>query len=134
MHRCLNRNKRKEPIWYSLYKGVSEDTTQKGQYTLYTGDRDGEYTEPVPVRVNVSDPTGYVSTGTFGTEINYEKVLVYDWTGPIEINEYSKLWVDVKPYKDGVLQPCDYTVKKVQVNHDKTEYVVVIERVTKRNE
>ena len=131
MFRCARNNKRKEPIYYATFIASEEKQVVKDGFTLYTGDRGGEYTEPVPAKVSVSPNKGDSDIALFGTELKYDRTLAYDSTGPVEINEYSRLWVDVPPYIEGVLQPHDYEVKAVSISHDRSSYVVAIARVNK---
>ena len=134
MLRCAKRNKRTEPIWYATYHETEEITVTKEGFTLYTGDKAGQYGEPISAYVNVSPAGGDTATMLFGTDLKYDKVLVFDGTGPTEINEYSRLWVDIKPYDDlGNIQPHDYEVKSIATDHDKSSYAIAIARVS-RNE
>jgi len=133
MLRCAKRNKRRDPIWYSLYEGMTEATTEKGKYTLYTGEKNATYSKPQSAYVNVSPAGGDAATQWFGTDLRYDKVLVFDSTGPTEINEYSRLWIDTKPYIGLTLQPHDYEVKQIAVDHNNSTYAIAIERVS-RNE
>jgi len=134
MLRCAKANKRIAPIWYATFVKSNENTIVKDGFTLYTGDRGGEYTTPKPVRVNVALAGGDTTTQVFGTDLKYDKILVFDDTEDCtEIDEYSKLWVDIEPYKDGVLQPHDYEVRQIATAHDNHSYAVAIARVS-RNE
>ena len=134
MLRCMKRNKRKEPVYYATFIRSMEETIEKDGYTLYTGDRGGSYTTPKPVKVNVAMAGGDATTQLFGTDLKYDKVLVFDSTEDCkEIDEYSKLWVDTTPYVNGVLQPHDYEVKQIATAHDNHSYAVAIARVS-RNE
>lgn len=139
MLRCMNRNRRYRSVWFALYQESEELTEQKGEYILYTGDREGNYTEPVEIKASV-EPKSYFYNGDatvtriFGTDLEYDKVMVVDWANKaaIQIDEYSKLWVDVNPYDDnGRLQPHDYEVKRVQITHDGTAYMFAIGRVSR---
>jgi len=129
MMRCLKRNKQK--MWFADYLGVTEHINSDG---YYDGDDKVNYSEPKETYVNISSATGISDSELFGADLKYDKVLAYDaFSNAVSINEYSILWVDTEPYKNGVLQPHDYKVVRVAASHDKTAYLVAIERVN-RNE
>ena len=132
MFRCMNTNKRGE-IWYSLYQSSTELTEEKEGYVLYTGEKGGVYSELKSAKVNISPNKGDAESDVFGTDIQYDKVLVFDKTGPTDIDEYSRLWIDVEPYVDKKLQPHDYEVVSIATTHDNSAYSIAVKRV-KRNE
>lgn len=138
MLRCMRRNKRYKGLWYALFIESEELTEQKDGYTLYTGDRGGSYTEPKHLDACIQPKTyAYNSDSTitkiFGTDLDYDKVMILDWTEKAtkEIDEYSKLWVDVDPFVNGVLQPHDYEVKRIEIMHDMSAYIYAIGRVSR---
>jgi len=133
MFRCARCNKRQDPIWYATFVESKENIIEKDGYTLYSGDRHGEYTAPVSAKVNVSPNKGDSDLALFGTELRYDRVLAFDSTGPTDINEQSRLWIDTPPYIDGVLQPHDYEVKAISTAHDKSSYVIAIARVNRND-
>jgi len=140
MLRCLNRNKRIRPVYVAYFIKTDELTEVKDGYTVYTGDRSGTYTDLEELSVSVAPKSYFYNgdatvTSVFGTDLNYDKVIVADWTneGAMKIDEYSKLWVDVEPYIDGILQPHDYEVKRIEITHDRTAIYIAIGRVS-RNE
>lgn len=102
--RGMVRNKR--VFWYALYNGIT-DVTDSGGYM--TGEKVISYTEPVEAEANISRATGISFTEEFGTEADYDKVIVtFDMDCPID--EHSVLWVDTEP---GVGVSPDYIVKRV---------------------
>lgn len=140
MLRCMNVNKRIKPIYVAYFLETEEVTEEKDGYTVYTGDRVGSYTELKELKVSVAPKSYFYNgdatvTNIFGTDLNYDKVIVADWTnkGAMQIDEYSRLWIDVEPYVDGVLQPHDYEVKRIEITHDRTACYIAIGRVS-RNE
>ena len=141
MMRCMKANMRKEKIWFAKFVSSNELTEQKGEYTLYTGDRGGNYTELKSFRANIALKSYFyngdsTSTMIFGTDIDYDRVIQVDWTNEVvwEIDEYSKLWVDVEPYIDGVLQPHDYEVVRIGNTHDSLIRTIAIKRVSRNEE
>lgn len=102
--RGMVRNK--QSFWYSLYQG-SVDVTDGDGYL--TGEKAISYTEPVKADASISRATGITFTEEFGTEADYDKVIVtFDMDFPVD--EHSVLYVDVTP-GEGV-EP-DYVVKRV---------------------
>ena len=102
--RGMVRNKR--PFWYALYAGVTDVTDSNG---YLTGEKAISYTEPVEAEANVSREQGIAFTEEFGTEADYDKVIVtFDMDCPID--EHSVLWVDIQP---GTGVSPDYVVKRV---------------------
>lgn len=100
--RTLNRNKR--TIYAAYYQDNIEAVDENG---FYTGERSGIYSDPVPLRANVSPATGGVIQEIFGPNLSYDKVIVLE---DIEgIDENTRLWVDKTP-DDG---KHDYVVKRV---------------------
>lgn len=129
MFHCLKRNK--SAFWFATYVGKVEDIDSDGNYT---GDDHIEYSEPIETTANISEATGYSDIQVFGADLKYDKVIVFTKDNPAnDIDEYSVLWVDAEPYKNGVLQPHDYYVSKIARSHDKREISVAIRRVN-RNE
>jgi hypothetical protein len=102
--RGMVRNKRS--FWYALYQGVADVTDNSG---YLTGEKTVTYTTPVEAEANISAATGMAFTDVFGTEADYDKVIVtFDMDCPID--EHSVLYVDVTPAQ-GVAP--DYIVKRV---------------------
>lgn len=108
--RCLRRNK--STVYYALFDRSEAEEDEYGNIT-------GEYTvvlgNPVKTRLNVSPARNQDVIQIFGTDINYDKVLVSDDPNT-PINEHSVLWVDTMPELDssGATEtPYDYVVKKV---------------------
>lgn len=141
MLRCMKRNKRYKGLWYALFIESDELTEEKDGYTVYTGDRGGKYSDLVYLDASIQPKTyAYNSDSTitkiFGTDLNYDKIMILDWTEKAtkELNEYAKLWIDVEPYIDGVLQPHDYEVKRIEIMHDRSAYIYALGRVSRNDE
>ena len=107
--RCLTRNKR--AFYYALYAGQTEIIDEYGNVT---GEYSVQYSNLTKMLGNVSAAQGEMQTRQFGESETYDKVIVLDDVNT-PINEYSVLWVDVRPELiDGVTTtPHDYIVKKI---------------------
>lgn len=101
--RGLMRNKR--PIYYCNFLRT-EFVEKDGRKT---GRKRTIYENVKTVYGTVSTPTGTAVLDMFGTDKNYDKIVVLDKTD-IDINENSVLWIDV-PYSDNVAH--DYIVRRV---------------------
>lgn len=138
MMRCMKRNYRTKGFYYALFLGSDEMKQEKDIFEVYTGDRSGRYTEPKYMEANIA-PKSYFYNGDttvtqmFGTDFDYDRVIQVDWANEDawKINEYSRLWVDVEPYKNGVLQPHDYIVKRINATHDNSALTIAIVRITR---
>lgn len=101
--RMLRRNL--VPFYYQNYCGkvpiLDDDGYETGEYVA-------SYSEPTKCFGNISVPSGRASVETFGTEVDYDKVIMLAGTSPVDEN--SRLYVDRVP-GDGV-EP-DYIVKRV---------------------
>lgn len=107
--RCLMRNKRAIVYKNFVATEFAEDTQGNK-----TGRKITNYTEPITVYGTVSTPTGNAVLEMFGTNENYDKIVVIDMPS-INISENSVLWLDRK-YDTDV--PYDYVVKRVIRNHN----------------
>lgn len=116
--RCLARNK--SQFFYALHDGQTE---LKDEWGNATGQYSVSYTDPVPMRGNISAAQGEIQTRQFGESETYDKVIVLD-NPSTPIDEYSILWVDSHPEltteghlalndKGEVETPHDYIVRKV---------------------
>lgn len=95
-----------QSFWYALYQGATDVTDSNG---YLTGEKAISYTEPVQADASISRATGITFTEEFGTEADYDKVIVtFDMDCPID--EHSVLYVDISP-GEGV-EP-NYIVKRV---------------------
>lgn len=107
----MNTLKRNETeFYYCLYQGktaiVDEDLNATGEYGI-------SYSDPVPMKANISQATGNTNLEQFGNSLDYDKSIVTcDMTCPIDEN--SVLFVDKEPTFDTDGNPLyDYIVKKV---------------------
>lgn len=108
--RCLERNK--TAFYFALFVRGDSSFDSSG---YRTGETIKIYGKPVKCRANISPATGETIAQQFGGNESYDKVIVLDNTS-IPIDEYSILWVDVKPVikPDGTTDtPHDYIVKKI---------------------
>ena len=103
---CMARNKQK--IFYSLYEGIEEVYGAYG----FTGEYEAKYTEPVEYWANVSEERGEAISNLFGTELDYQKVMVLDIYAP-NFDEHTRFWIDHTP-DDGTSY--DYKVVKIARN------------------
>jgi hypothetical protein len=99
-----------------LYEGKEPLTDDYGNPT---GEYEVLYSEPVPLKINVSAARGEYSTRQFGEMENYEKILVTDDTN-LPISETSILWIDSLD----TTKPHDYIVKKVAKSLNSVSYAV----------
>lgn len=89
--RALKRNK--VPFWYCLFDHkeelLDEDGNKTGEFVVY-------YSEPVPIRGNVSVAHGEIQDELFGPSISYDKVILLE-DPECPITEDSVLFVDKEP-------------------------------------
>lgn len=129
--RDLRRNQK--TIYYTLYQDsvpVYElDENGKIIYVeingekvpVETGETTSGYSEVKEFSFNVSASKGETENNVFGKSLDYDKVLLTHNTA-CEIDEYSRLWIDTKPFmgNDGKTdsEP-EYEVKRVakSLNH-----------------
>lgn len=118
--RTLDRNK--QLIYYANLIGEADVIDEYGQFT---GETTTEYSEPMPLRVNVSPARGEASIELFGTDLNYSKTIVTD--KDYGINENSIMWVDkptTEPHNYIVvsvaksINSISYAIREVNVNED----------------
>lgn len=105
--RCLRRNLK--TFHYYLYRDkipITDDEGNKtGEYTLV-------YKRPVECAGNISAGNGDAQTELFGTNVQYEKVIVVD-DPQCPIDENSILCIDIvpEPYSAEKTPAHDYIVK-----------------------
>ena len=106
--RALNKNE--QLFYYSLYRTREQINDTAGNFT---GEYGITYSDPVPMRANISPARGTAQTEQFGTGIDYDKVIVTcDMTCPIDEN--SVLFVDKAPAKNVSGEYVyDYVVTKI---------------------
>ena len=118
--RTLDRNK--QLIYYANLIGEADVIDEYGQFT---GETTTEYSEPMPLRVNVSPARGEASIELFGTDLNYSKTIVTN--KDYGINENSIMWVDkptTEPHNYIVvsvaksINSISYAIREVNVNED----------------
>lgn len=106
--RCLRRNKVK--FAYALFDRTE---THYDEYGNETSEPDVTHCHPVFAKANISPAKNADIIQLFGTDVNYDKVLVIEKT---PIDENAVLWVDTLPEikEDGTTDtPHDYIVRKV---------------------
>lgn len=106
--RCLRRNK--QPYWHARY--VSGETAYDA-YGNETGGRNITYSAPEKAYANISSARNVDVVTVFGTDVNYDKVLVAD---KVPFDENALLWIDTPPElkSDGSTDtPPDYVVKRI---------------------
>ena len=107
--RCLKKNK--QTFFYYLYGGKQPVTDDDGNYT---GENAVTYLEPVECKANISAGSGDAQVEHFGTNINYDKVIVLDdITCPIDTNSLLCLDIIAQPPTVGETPDHDYIVKAV---------------------
>lgn len=102
--------KNEQLFYYSLYREKTQLNDSDG---YFTGDYGITYSDPVPMRANISPARGTAQTEQFGIGIDYDKVIVTcDMTCPIDEN--SVLFVDKAPAKNANGEYVyDYVVTKI---------------------
>ncbi|MBQ5679684.1 MAG: hypothetical protein IIV44_07200 [Rikenellaceae bacterium] len=102
--------KNEQLFYYSLYREKTQLNDRDG---YFTGDYGITYSDPAPMRANISPARGTAQTEQFGTGIDYDKVIVTcDMTCPIDEN--SVLFVDKAPAKNANGEYVyDYVVTKI---------------------
>jgi len=111
--RSLQRNK--QTIWYRLLTGDPEPITETDEWgnVLDTGENTQPYSDPVELKINVSQATGAAITEQFGNLDNYDKVLVTTQMD-CPINGTTLLYIDTTPTQtNGKWSPHDYVVRRV---------------------
>ena len=91
--RTLARNR--QTFYFAHYAGTEKLTNSDGRYT---GEKKVVYTDPVQARGNISADKGNASVTQFGTDIQYDAVIVMSDT---QMDENSVLWIGIssdKPY------------------------------------
>ena len=118
--RLVKRNLK--TIYYQLYEGKIPVLDEEG---YETGDMEVSYTDPVPMKVNISPARGSAQSEFFGTDLSYDKVMITDDMN-CPINENSVLFVDRVPeQEDGeLLNTYDYVVKRVAKSLTHISYAI----------
>lgn len=98
--RTLARNR--QAFYFANYAGTEKLTNSDGRYT---GEKKVVYTDPVQARGNISADKGNASVTQFGTDIQYDAVIVMSDT---QMDENSVLWIGISPDK-----PYNYKVTRI---------------------
>ena len=113
--KILERNK--QQFYYSLYEGKSD---VKDDY----GNKLPKYSEAVSCRASVSSEKGNAENEAFGTNIDYNRVIITDDMA-CPIDEQSVLFVDIKPKYDEYGKPLgDYIVTRVARSLNNISYAI----------
>ena len=125
--RGLKRNE--STFWYAKYTGVDSDLVDG----IHTGENTPQYTEPIPVKANISyagsasalSTQGYVNPAEFGETWNYDRYIVIARTD-VDIDETSIVWIEREPgvVNGAATVPHDYVVKRVGRSINSTRVVV----------
>jgi len=127
--RLLDRNK--QTVYYRNFQSAAEITMAgPGGETLYTGERDGAFTEIKSVEAYVKSSVGNSNTEPFG-DFNSNRRTMYVDDDNCDIGELSELWVGIDPAADEEGTPTvahNFVVKGIAdgINHRR----IAIERVT----
>ncbi len=98
--RTLNRNK--QSFFYANYIRTEDVADAAGNYT---GEQRVVRTDPIAARGNISAARGDATVVQFGTNIDYDSVIVMDET---DMDENSVLWIGAP-----LVKPHNYIVKRV---------------------
>lgn len=112
--RLLKRNK--QQIYYALYEGKEPI---KDEYDNLTGEYGIKYSDPVPLKLNISPARGESSIAQFGQMEDYDRVLITDDMN-CPIDENSILWIE----NLNTNEPHDYIVKRVARSLNNISYAV----------
>ncbi len=113
--RILERNK--QQFFYSLFEGESSVRD-------YNGNPLPKYSEATSFRASISAAKGNAETEQFGTNLDYDRVLITD-DMRCPIDEQSILFIDVLPQYDEQGKPIgDYFVKRVARSLNSISYAI----------
>lgn len=113
--RLLERNKQR--FFYSLFKGESSVRD-------YNGNPLPKYSEAMSFRASISATKGNAETEQFGTNLDYDRVLITD-DMQCPIDEQSILFIDIPPKFDEQGKPIgDYFIKRVARSLNNISYAI----------
>jgi hypothetical protein len=114
--KTLKRNQ--TTIYYANYI-EADDLTVTDEYgnPLKSGEKGASYSEPTAIDLVVSPASGRTMEEMFGDLSNYDRVLMTE--KGCEINEHSRLWIDVP-----ITEPHDYIVKRAARSLNFVAYAV----------
>ena len=94
----------KQLIYYALFEGYTDAVDSLGNKT---GEKTKSYSDPTPIRINVSHARGNALREGYGIDTQYDKTMT---TGDLNcpIKEDSILWIGVAPEN-----PHNYFVQRV---------------------
>ena len=98
--RTLSRNR--QTFYFANCAGAEKLKNPDGRYT---GEKKVIYSEPVRARGNISADKGNATVAQFGTDIQYDAVIVMSNT---QMDENSVLWIGISPDK-----PYNYKVSRI---------------------
>ncbi len=117
--RCMERNKR--CFYYALFYRKEPIRDENGNLT---GEYSIVYRSPVCIRANISPATGEAQAEQFGSDVDYDRVIVVD-NVCCPIDEYTALCIDSPPdYDEEGNLIYDYIVKKVARSLNSVSYAV----------
>lgn len=117
--KSLVRNKR---VFYYCPFIRKEPVLDDNNYE--TGDYRVVYGSPVKSTGNISEARGQAQEEQFGTQLNYDKVIVID-NPDFTMNEHSVLFVDSAPSYDSQGNPkYDYVVSQVARSLNSSSYAI----------
>lgn len=113
--KALARNKR--TFYYSLFEGDSDVRDYNGNFLT-------KYSEAIPMKANISAAYGSAEVEQFGTNLDYDRVIVTDDMS-CPIDEQSILFIDVVPDFDEQGKPLgDYMVMRVAKSLNSISYAI----------
>jgi len=116
--KTLSRNAR---VFYYCPYITKENVVIEG---YETGDKRIVYGSPIKSRGNISEARGQAQEEQFGTDIEYDKVIVMD-NPNFPMDEHSVLFVDSSPNYDSQNNPkYDYIVRKVARSINSVSYAI----------
>lgn len=106
----------KQPMWYALYTGKTEEVDEYGNYT---GVFKLNYSDPVYYPVNMSQSRGTSDVEQFGISADYDRTFVTtDMDCPIK--EDSIIWFGADPETE----PYNYVVYQIANSLNSITYAI----------
>jgi hypothetical protein len=114
--RCLERNK--TDFEYIPPDGISSDLNEDGEHT---GEFHPVYAEAIPMRGNISVPSGVVNQAFYGQDVRYTHVLIMDPPKDVALSELGLIRWKGELYDIQAVKPSfnimNVALRKQTVNH-----------------
>ena len=117
--RCLEQNK--SLFYYAKFLGevdYYEDGYMTGEKTL-------SYSTPAECRANISPARGSSDMQLYGTALDYDRNICFDYTNFPDLDEQSVLWIDKTPNGN------DFNYRVLKIAKSKNWVNVAIKKVAR---